>query len=62
MNKRPIEQANDRDIRLSLVALERAARRARDLAAATGTDLVISRNGVIEHLSPRTENNHASVD
>ncbi len=58
MNKRPIEQANDRDLRLSLVALERAARRARDLAAATGTDLVISRNGVIEHVRPKSENNH----
>lgn len=57
MNKRPIEQASDRDIRLSLVALERAARRARDLAAATGTDLVIIRNGVIEHVRPNSEKN-----
>ena len=54
MNTRPIEEAKDRDIRLSQVALQRAAQRARDLAAATGTALVISRNGVIEHLTPKT--------
>jgi hypothetical protein len=54
MNTRPIEEAKDRDIRLSKVALQRAAQRARDLAAATGTALVISRNGVIEHLTPKT--------
>ncbi len=52
MNKLPIEQAKDPDLRLSQVALIRAAQRARDLAAVTGTDLVISRNGVIEHLTP----------
>jgi len=54
MNTRPIEEAKDRDIRLSQVALQRAAQRAGDLAAATGTALVISRNGVIEHLTPKT--------
>ncbi len=53
MNKRPIEQSEDRDIRLSEVALQRAALRARDLAAATGTALVVSRNGVIEYLMPK---------
>jgi hypothetical protein len=52
MNKRPIEEAEDRDLRLSHLALQRAAQRARELAAATGTALVISRNGVIEHLTP----------
>jgi hypothetical protein len=52
MNKLPIEQAKDPDLRLSQVALIRAAQRARDLAAVTGTDLVISRNGVVEHLTP----------
>ena len=52
MNKRPIEEAEDRDLRFSHLALHRAAQRARELAAATGTALVISRNGVIEHLEP----------
>ena len=54
MNKRPIEEAEDRDLRLSHLALHRAAQRARELAAATGTSLVISRNGVVEHLMPET--------
>jgi hypothetical protein len=52
MNKRPIEEARDADLRLSHVALLRAAERARELAAATGTLLVVSRNGVIEHIDP----------
>jgi len=57
MNKRPIEQASDRDLRLSQAALQRAAQRARELAAATGTAVVISRNGVIEHLNPNAAKN-----
>ena len=32
MNHQPIEHARDADIRLSLTALERAARRAREIA------------------------------
>ncbi len=53
MNYRPIEESSDRDLRLSQAALQRAAQRARELAAATGTAVVISRNGVIEHLTPK---------
>jgi hypothetical protein len=52
MNKQPIESAHDADLRLSLRAIRRAAQRARELAAQTGTDIVISRGGVIEHISP----------
>ena len=52
MNKQPIEQAHDRDLRLSQVAMQRAALRAHDLAKATGTAIVVSRHGVIEHLKP----------
>jgi hypothetical protein len=55
MNKRPIETARDSDLRLSLQAMKRAAQRARELAAQTGTALVISRNGVIEHIFPQPE-------
>jgi hypothetical protein len=62
MNKRPIEQATDRDLRLSLAALQRAAQRARDVAAATGTALVISRNGVIEHVVPKTPTSQKPAD
>ncbi len=62
MNKRPIEEAEDRDLRLSHLALKRAALRARELAAATGTALVISRNGVVEHLMPETMKKDTSAD
>jgi hypothetical protein len=52
MNKQPIEMARDNDLRLSRVAIERAARRARELAVQTGTALVLSRHGVIELVLP----------
>lgn len=54
MNKAPIDQANDQDLRLSQVALQRAALRAHDLAKATGTTIVISNHGIIEHVQPET--------
>lgn len=53
MNKQPIEQAKDPDLRLSQAAMQRAAQRARDLAHATGTAIVVSHDGVIEHLTPK---------
>jgi hypothetical protein len=54
MNKQPLEQAVDRDLRLSQVAMQRAAQRARDLAEATGTSIIVSHDGVIEHLNPKS--------
>ena len=54
MKNRPIEQANDADLRLSAVALQRAALRARELAQKTGTALVVSRDGVLHHLIPES--------
>ncbi len=50
MNTRPIETALDADLRQSLQAMQRAARRARELVEQTGTALVISRNGVVEQV------------
>ena len=55
MNKQPIEQAMDRDLRLSQVAIQRAAQRAHDLAKATGTTIVISHDGVITHMKPEPQ-------
>jgi hypothetical protein len=55
MNKAPIETARDADLRLSPQALQRAAQRARELAARTGTAIVVSRHGVIEHIRPTLE-------
>ncbi len=55
MNKRPIETARDVDLRLSQQAIQRAARRARELAAQTGTAIVVIDDGVIKHIDPRLE-------
>ena len=55
MNRQPLEQAVDRDLRLSRIAMQRAAQRARDLAEATGTLIVVSHEGVIEHLKPKSQ-------
>ena len=52
MNKQPIENARDADLRLSSQALQRAAQRARELARQTGTAIVVSRRGVIETIRP----------
>jgi hypothetical protein len=55
MNKQPIAQAMDRDLRLSQAAMQRAALRAQELAKATGTTIIISHDGVIEHLISKSQ-------
>ena len=52
MNPKPLEMSNYPDLPLSFVALERAARRAREIAARTGTAIVVLRNGQIERIWP----------
>lgn len=52
MNKQPLSGAQDADLRASQAAMERAAKRARQIAAQTGTELVFSRGGVVEHVLP----------
>lgn len=52
MNKRPIAEARDSDLRFSEAAMRRAAERAREVAQKTGTKLVVDRNGVLEYLHP----------
>ncbi len=61
MNKQPIEQARDADLRLSKTAMQRAAQRARALAQRTGTAVVVSRDGVIEYLTPQPATTAPSV-
>lgn len=51
-NLRPIEEARNPLLRSANAALQRAAIRARLIAAQTGTCLVISRNGVVELVDP----------
>ena len=52
MNKQPIEAAKDADLRLSMNAMQRAAQRARELAAQSGTAIVISHQGVVRLIPP----------
>lgn len=61
MNDAPIATARDADLRLSLPALKRAAERARELAARTGTAIVVSRGGVLEHIVPQPDALRAGV-
>jgi hypothetical protein len=58
---KPIEQAVNPDLRGSWPALLRAAQRARELAKQTGTAIVVSHNGVIEHIHPKPESMSAQV-
>lgn len=51
-NIRPIEEARNPLLCSANAALQRAAIRARLIAAQTGTCLVISRNGVVELVDP----------
>ena len=48
MNTQPIETAQDADLRAVPAALARAAQRARELAARTGTRLVIVEHGEVK--------------
>jgi hypothetical protein len=52
---KPIETSSNADLRGSWHALLRAAARARQIAAQTGTALVVVRNGVREHVYPQPE-------
>ena len=45
MNDKPITEARDEDARNALAALERAALRARRIAAQTGTALIVVKDG-----------------
>ena len=54
MTQRPIEEAHNSVLRGSHKALQRAAMRARKIAQQTGTTIVVSKNGVIEHVQPQS--------
>lgn len=50
--QRPIAEANSTDLRGSWPALRRAAERAKQIAAQTGTAVVVVRNGEVQHRYP----------
>ena len=58
---KPIEQAMNPDLRGSWPALQRAAQRARELAAQTGTAIVVSRNGLIAYIQPNASTDQSIV-
>jgi hypothetical protein len=45
MNPKPISEARDEDARNAMAAMLRAAQRAREIAAQTGTGIIIVRDG-----------------
>ncbi|ABK43307.1 hypothetical protein Mmc1_0786 [Magnetococcus marinus MC-1] len=55
MNGKPLSEARDADLRHAQVAMERAARRARELAARTGTGVVVMHEGRIVTERPTLE-------
>ena len=55
MNQKSIELAKDPDLAGSLVAIRRAAQRAKQLAASTNTELVVLRDGKCVHIQPSGE-------
>jgi hypothetical protein len=52
MNPQPIETARDADLRLSVQAMQRAARRALELAHMTDTAIVVLSAGVLQTIHP----------
>ena len=56
---RPIEKAMNADLRGSLPALRRAAERARQIAAETGTAIVVVHEGSVQHLYPKGSKSNA---
>jgi hypothetical protein len=60
-NPKPIEEAHSAALRGSFAAMKRAAQRARETAARTGTAIVVMRNGVLEHLYPQPSSTPAEV-
>lgn len=60
-NPKPIEEAHSAVLRGSFAAMKRAAQRARETAARTGTAIVIMRDGVLEHFYPQPPGRSAEV-
>jgi hypothetical protein len=61
MNQKAIEQANDKDLANSLIAMRRAAKRARQVAAQTGTCLIVRHGEQIDRVTV-TDKDAASKD
>ena len=60
MTPRPLSEAKDEDMRYALVALERAALRAREIAKQTNTAIVVVQDGKIVHIYPANDQTKVS--
>ena len=56
MNKIAIENAKDRDMASSFVAMRRAAQRARQVAVQTGTSLIVRQGEQFDRVSVTNQN------
>jgi len=61
MNDKPRESAKDPDLRFSHQAMRRAALKAREIAAQTGTAIVITEQGVMREVHPTADQVTPSV-
>lgn len=61
MNRKSIEHAKDPDLRGSVAAIRRAARRARLVALNTGTKLVVARSGSFVLVTPTVRRRRTSA-
>ena len=61
MNDKPLESAKDPDLRCSQQAMQRAALKAREIAAQTGTAIVITEQGVMREVQPNADQVTPSV-
>jgi hypothetical protein len=52
MSLRPLETSDDPDLRLSLPAMRRAARQAREIARKTNTFIIVGELGRVLRMSP----------
>ncbi len=61
MMSKPIEQSKDSDLRGSIVAMRRAAFKAREIAKSTNTEIVVDINNELVYLKPDDPNDPLSV-
>jgi len=62
MNNKPITQAANPLLHLASFALQRAGKQARQLAAQTGTALIIKQNGELRRVYPASKPEDAAVN
>lgn len=62
MNAKSLQDAKDEDLRNALPALQRAAQRARQIAAQTQTAIIVMRDGQMVREYPSLHDKNVSID